>query len=194
MNTTSLVLPLSDLEQIASNIGSRWNMRGASQSLPDGSFAMDKVFISTSMATVTICASLVDVLIGEEPDEVVSITIVDDPVEVRLASTRGRLYFQFKDEIVHSISIVRDITRRFVGEKCEWTLIADRGVIFELESGSLAICTGGDFTTDFFISTSLTGERLEVPDFRNLWESTLEERYETTRHLIPIEDLLPRTS
>lgn len=190
MSTTTLVFRTSDLEKIASTIGSRWNMRGASQSLPDGSFAVEKVFVSTSAATLTICASLVEVLLGENPDEVVSITIHDDPEEVRLASTRGSVYFQFKDEIVRSISVVRDVTRRYVNETCEWTLTADRGLIFELESGSVAVCTGGDFTTDFFIATALKDERLEVPDFRKLWESTLEERYETTRDLIPVADLL----
>lgn len=190
MSKTTLVLHTPELERIASTIGSRWNMRGASQSLPGGSFAVDKVFFSTSAATLTVCASLVDVVIGENPDEVVSITIHDDPEEVRLASTRGSIYFQFKDEIVQSISVVRDVTQRYAGEICEWTFTADRGLIFELESGSIAICTGGDFTTDFFIATARKDEQLEVPDFRNLWESTLEERFETTRTQIPVAKLL----
>lgn len=190
MNTTTLTLTKSDLEKISSTLGSRWNMRGASQSLPDGSFAVEKVFFSTSSATVTMSASLVDVLIGENPDEVVSINIQEDPEEVKIASERGLLYFQFKDEIVLSVSVVRDVTERYVGEECTWTLTGDRGLVFEFESGMLAICTGGDFTTDLFIATAQSDETLVIPDFRQLWESTLEERYETTRQLIPFADLL----
>lgn len=185
-----LTFTRDELARIAAMCGEEWRAWGASQSTPIGDFAVEKVFIRTSRSSLTIRGRLIEMPIGTYVEELVALTVEDDPEEEHLASNRGRIYFQNRGEPITSISIVRDVIDRTTDTAPDWSLTADRGLVFEFESDRLAITAGSDFSADFIIQRSPLDETLELPDTSYYWESTLEERFDFHRSVIPIRALI----
>lgn len=185
-----LTLSDGELTEISRHIGSRWKSWGASQSTASGNYLAEKFFFATESAITVIRADLLEIAVSDYSEEIVSISIADDPEEQVRAAQRGHVYFQFNGEAVQSIQVVRDQVDRFVADAADWRLTADRGLIFEFPTGRLAICTGGDFSADFFTQMTAAEDSLEIPDFSHFWQSNLEQRFEIRRSLIPVPSLI----
>lgn len=191
MNEVRILLNEEEDRLLASMIGEKWISRGSGQCTRDGSMSTFSYFAKSTRGPITFLAKFIEIPIGDESIDLAELSITDGHEEEEFARRQGFISLEFGGQTIESISIVRDTVERFRGDFLDWRLIADRGFLFRLENGQVAICNGGDLTVDFFVTTAEDPQELEIPDYRDLWESNLEERFETSRSIIPVQDLVP---
>lgn len=196
MKTLNLELETSSVELIASLIGETWrSISGWRLSQAAGHVLSADEFVALRTAS-----SNVDITLEQTWSDFQGLEDDYDLLGARVGQKElgpderaGDIDFSFAGVRIVAISLVRDhIAAKYLGD-VRWEVTSDSGLIFELESGSVAIFKSS-LAGSRILNVAIADKRddIAIPDYARAWTegARLGEEYEVTREFIPIDDLL----
>lgn len=168
-------LLLSDQERarLGSVVGATWDHFGAQASLDDGRYALVDMFVETDAGALTFAVQLTTLGLEGGIDEYAHLAVHCGAEGAAIARRKGDVFFHDRGRTITGVTIVRDVVSSSGAGDDAFELSSDTGVIIILDSGVVAICAGGPFASDLFITRAASLQALRLPDTSSDWGEDL---------------------
>ena len=190
MNKFDIHFTDEELAVLGSTVGSTWDNYGSSTLSDDGRFAFEDCFVQTSIGTVTLSSSLIEVPLPTGVEEITQLSFRAGSDDTRKSSKRGLQFFQHKGERIDSVSIVQAKVSIFQADREIFALYSDHGIIFHLAGGTIALTRGSWFLEDILVEEFGYFDGATIDDRAIDWDSDLTTEYRVDHKICGLSDLL----
>ncbi len=185
-------LDRESLVRLASLRGQRWRCFGGQQ-VSDWMTDVS-LFVLTEESALTISGEVDELDFEGEEDSYSRLRVDQGAADLGAAKKSGNTYHFYASQEVRDVLVVRETVEQNIDGEPTWTCTTDIAIVFVLGSGVLAVAMVSHHSELLAAVRADDVESLTIEEPSNLWTDKLGVEHRFTRDMVPIGDLLHRTT